>query len=138
MAEAEEEFEEETEQEEEEEEAPRPRARARAASAGRSSRSLLPSLDEAKAWAKRNQVPLIVGGGFLLLYWIGHRASRAQAADARAAFRAPPHHHPPRPAMPTHAFAQSYPTAPDFRTGIQSTSFYDPRFYDYPSEVDAY
>lgn len=34
--------------------------------------------------------------------------------------------------------APSYATGGDFRTGIQSTSMYDPRFYDYPDYMEAY
>ncbi|HTR02538.1 MAG TPA: hypothetical protein VMN82_05020 [Thermoanaerobaculia bacterium] len=104
--------EEEFDEEETEEEAPRPRARApRSAGGGRGD-----FLGSAVAFASRHRVPLMVGGGFLVFYWIGHRRG-ARAAEAKM-----------RPVT------QIYlpPGAGDYRTGIQSTSMYDPRFYDSP------
>ena len=47
---------------------------------------------------------------------------------------------PPPISASRHLLAQQQKTkaAGEFRTGIQSTSMYDPRFYDYPSDVDVY
>lgn len=108
--------EEEFEEEEEIEEAPRSRPRA-----GRSSGGASDFLGSVVAFASRHRVPLMVGGGFLLFYWVGHRRG-ARAAQAS------------RPVT------QIYlpPGGGDYRTGIQSTSMYDPRFYDPPDAVDAY
>ena len=108
--------EEEFEEEEEIEEAPRSRPRAGRSSGGGAS----DFLGSVVAFASKHRVPLMVGGGFLLFYWVGHRRG------ARAARSAP--------------VTQIYlpPGGGDYRTGIQSTSMYDPRFYDPPDAVDAY
>ncbi|HYX20829.1 MAG TPA: hypothetical protein VFA98_08295 [Thermoanaerobaculia bacterium] len=116
--------EEEFEEEEIEEEAPkfRPRAGRAGASRGGALGGASEILGKAMAFASRHRVPLVVGGGFLLFYWVGHRRG-TRAAEARA-----------RPVT------QIYlpPHGGGYRTGIQSTSMYDPRFYDYPDAVDAY
>lgn len=115
---AEEEFE-----EEEIEEAPRSRPRAgRSSTGGRSSGGASDLLANAIAFASKHRVPLMVGGGFLLFYWVGHRRGTRAAQASRPV-------------------TQIYlpPGGGSYRTGIQSSSpMYDPRFYDHPDGVDAY
>jgi hypothetical protein len=111
---AEEEFE-----EEEIEEAPRSRSRAGRSGGGGGGASEL--LGSVVAFASKHRVPLMVGGGFLLFYWVGHRRG-ARAAQAS------------RPVTQIYM-----PAGGGYRTGIQSSSpMYDPRFFDPPDGVDAY
>jgi hypothetical protein len=71
------------------------------------------------AFASRHRVPLMVGGGFLLAYWVGHRRGRVSAPPVTQIY--------------------NLPQGGGFRTGIQSSSaMYDARFYDYSSGVDVY
>lgn len=113
--------EEEFEEEDEIEETPRSRPRAGRSSGGGGG-GASDFLGSVVAFASKHRVPLMVGGGFLLFYWVGHRRG-ARAAQAS------------RPVT------QIYlpPGAGSYRTGIQSSSpMYDPRFYDHPDAVDAY
>jgi hypothetical protein len=71
------------------------------------------------SFASRHRVPLMVGGGFLLAYWVGHRRGKKSVPQQPVIYNLP-----------------SY--GGQFRTGIQSTSMYDPRFYDLPEAVDTY
>jgi hypothetical protein len=108
---------EETEEEEEEEQPSRTFSRGRSSGGGGGS-----GISGVVSWASQHRVPLMIGGGFLLAYWVGHRRGRRAGAMA--------------PAPVTQIYL---PPQAEFRTGIQSSSpMYDPRFYDYPQGVDAY